>query len=390
MRDKTMRIGIDARFLQGPKRGQGQYVYYLIKELLELDGGSEVIAFYNSLRTGAFDFDRATPHLRQVWCNIPGTLLRQSWSMMRFPPAESLLGNIDVFHNPTNICFTHYTPIPSRAPMVATFNGMAHPSTIWKKYDQKKLDRWFREIANRASIIIAVSEMVKKDLLSRVYVPEERIMVIHYGVSGEFRPMDDKRAVNAVLSKYGLAGKRYLLYVGAAEPNKNLAALLDVFRGLVKNDGLEDVHLALAGNTSEDYRSLSDKAGALGLAQKVIFTGQIDHDDLPAVYNGAEAFVLPTIVEWFGIPVLEAMACGIPVAVSRNTGALEAVGDCAVLFDPRDPREMASSINEVLQNKSLRRSLAEKGIERVKYLSWKETARKTLAVYKEAVSLGRR
>jgi glycosyltransferase involved in cell wall biosynthesis len=271
--------------------------------------------------------------------------------------------------------------------MVATFNGMAHPSTIWKKYDQKKLDRWFREVADKASIVIAVSDMTKKDLLSRVYIPEERIRVIHYGVSGEFKPMDDKRAVNAVLSKYGLMGKQYLLYVGAAEPNKNLAVLLDVFSGLSKNDGLEDMHLTLAGNPSEDYRSLSDKAEALGLAQKVIFTGQIDHDDLPAIYNGAEAFILPTIVEWFGIPVLEAMACGIPVAVSKNTGALEAVGGCAVPFDPRDPREMAASISEVLQNKSLRCSLAEKGIERVKQLSWKETARKTLAAYCEAYDM---
>lgn len=385
-----MKIGIDARFLQGPKRGQGQYVYYLIKELLELGDGNEVIMFYNSLVTGAFAFDKKTPRLKQVWSNIPGTLLKQSWSMMRFPPVESLIGGIDVFHNPTNLSLTHYAPIPSRSPMVATFNGMAHPSTIWKAYDQKKLDGWFREIADRASIVIAVSEMVKKDLLSRVYIPEERIRVIHYGVSEEFRPMDDRKAVNAALSKYKLAGKSYLLYVGAAEPNKNLAALLDIFSGLSKNAGLEDLHLTLAGNLSEDYRCLVGKAEALGLAQKVIFTGQIDHDDLPAVYNGAEAFVLPTIVEWFGIPVLEAMACGIPVVLSRNTGALEAVNGCAVSFDPRDPRDMAASISEVLQNKTLRRSLAEKGIERVKHLSWKETARKTLAAYRDACAWGAR
>ena len=379
-----MKIGIDARFLQDPLRGQGQYVYYLVKELLGLDDGNEYVLFYNSFKTGGFAFDESTPHLKQVWCNIPGTVLKNTWPKLRFPPVEYLIGSVDLFHNPVNFNFTHYGPIPSRADMVSTFNGMADPATIWEKYDRNKLDAWFREIADKSSIIISVSEMAKKDLLRRVDIPEEKIRIVYQGVGEEFRPISDAKAVDTALSRYGLAGRRYLFYVGGAEPNKNLEALIDVFCALSKNAGMEGLHLALAGNINVFYRMLINKTKMLGMERKIIFTGYVSHDDLPFIYNGAEAFVLPTLDEWFGIPVLEAMACGVPVVTSKNTGALEAVGDdAAVLFDPRDAKDMADSIGGVLHDKGLCASLKEKALERVKRFSWKETARRTLAVYEE-------
>ena len=378
-----MKIGIDARFLQEPRRGQGQYVYYLIKELLGLDNGNEYVLFYNSLKTGNFAFDESTPRLRQVWCNIPGTVLRSTWPKFHFPPVEYLVGPIDLFHNPTNFSFVNYGPIPSRADMVATFNGMSDPATIWERYNQKKLDAWFREISDRASAVIAVSEMVKKDLLRRVYIQEEKIRVIYYGVSDEFEPLNDTAAVNAVLSRYNLAGKRYLLYIGGAEPNKNLNRLIDVFCAISKNAGMQTLHLVLAGKIDNYYRALADKTRTLGIERKVIFTGYVSHDELPSIYNGAEAFVLPTLNEWFGIPVLEAIACGIPVVASKNTGAVEAVGDAAILFDPEDAKAMADSIGAVLRDKNLCISLRENGLRCVKKLSWRETARQTLAVYEE-------
>jgi len=378
-----MRIGIDGRFLQGPRRGIGQYVYYLIKELSGLDDKNEYVIFYNSLKTGKFVFDGAAPRLKQIWCNIPGTILRYTWPRLHFPPVEYFIGNVDIFHNPANFCFTHYVPIPSRAKMVATFNGMADPAAIWESYDPKKIDNWFLTTAREAKIIIMISEMAKKDFIRRVHVPEERIRVIYYGVSEEFRPIEDRRAVEKVLSKYNLAGKRYLLYVGGAEPNKNLFVLIRAFCETSKKPGLEDIYLALAGDIDSFYRNLMREAERLDIRRKTVFTGYVGHDDLPSLYNGAEAFILPTLNEWFGIPVLEAMACGLPVITSKNTGAVEAVGDSVVTFDPKDTKEMADSICAVLGDKELRLSLVGRGRKRVKKLSWKETARKTLAVYKE-------
>lgn len=378
-----MKIGIDARFLQSARRGQGQYVYYLIKELLALGGEDEYVAFYNSFKVGALAFETSTPRLKQVWCTVPGTLLRASWSGLSFPPVEALIGGIDLFHNPTNFSFTHYAPIPSRAPMVATFNGMADPSTIWSAYDENRIDGWFRHVADTASMVIAVSKMVKDDLQRRVRIPDERIRIIPYGVSDEFRPISDQTELEKILSRYNVFGKRYLLYVGAAEPNKNLSTLVEAFSEISKRPGLDDVCLVMAGALDAFYHRLIDETRKK-IPGKAIFTGYVDHDDLPFLYSGASAFVLPTHVEWFGIPVLEAMACGTPVAASKNTGALDEVGDSVVSFDPADPKAMADSLHEILLNKDLRSSLRQKSLERVKGLSWKRTAGKTFEVYREA------
>jgi|GEM_PF-6442646 glycosyltransferase involved in cell wall biosynthesis len=379
-----MRIGIDARFLQGPRRGQGQYVYYLIKELLALDSGNEYVAFYNGMGPQAPAFDAATPHLDQVWCDIPGTLLKHAWKLLHFPPVEYLIGRVDVFHIPTNFSFTHYGPIPSRAPMVATFNGMADPATIWEGYDDHMINEWFGRVAANASIVITISEMAKKDFLRRARFPEDRVRIVHYGVSGEFKPVHEKLAISRTLFKYGLTGKKYLLYVGAAEPNKNLNRLLNAFAAVSKTPGMEDLQLVMAGRIDDFYRRLAEMTTVLGIGQKVIFTGYVGHDDLPGLYNGSEAFILPTLNEWFGIPVLEALACGIPAAVSRNTGALDVAGGCVVTFDPGDTEDMARSIREVVMNKELRERLTYEGLRCVKGLSWAETAKKTAGIYREA------
>lgn len=381
-----MKVGIDARFLQSQRRGQGQYVYYLIKELLGLDDGNEYLAFYNGRGAREFAFADPTPRLEQVWCEIPGTILKNAWTYLRFPPVEYLIGKVDLFHNPVNFSFTHYGPIPSRSRMVATFNGMADPRTIWEGYDDHLLKEWFARVAADASLVITVSEMAKRDFLKRARFPEDRIRIVHYGVGEEFRPIHEKLAVSRALFKYGLMGKRYILYVGAAEPNKNLYRLLNVFSHLSRQSGLEDLHLVMAGKIDDFYHRLADKTTVLGIEQKVIFTDYVGHEDLPYLYNGAEAFVLPTMDEWFGIPVLEAMACGIPCAVSANTGALEAAPGCAGTFDPSDEEDMARSIREVITDKGLREKLIYDGIQCARGMSWNRTARKTAAVYKEALA----
>jgi glycosyltransferase involved in cell wall biosynthesis len=384
-----MRIGIDARYLQGPRRGQGQYVYYLIKGIAEANPDCEVVAFYNGFAKGAFAFDSVPGNLRQVWCRVPGSILKTAWSAWRAPKIEAFIGGLDVFHNPVNFSLTHYVPIPSRAPMVATFNGIADPSTMWNGCDAGKVDAWLHEMARRAQLVIAVSEMAKSDFIRRTGYPEERVRIVHYGVSGEFRPMTDTAATEAVLRKYGLAGKRYLFYAGGAEPNKNLARLIDAFGMFSRGPAASGLLLVLAGEIDANYRDMALRAAGAGLADRVRLTGYVGHDDLPYVYSAAAAFVLPTIVENFGIPVLEAMACGVPAAVSRGIGAIEAVGDCVAAFDPFDPGDIARALNLVLADEGLRARLRSTGRERAGRLTWSRTAEKTMAVYREALGRGR-
>ncbi|HAH20747.1 MAG: hypothetical protein A2Y00_07340 [Omnitrophica WOR_2 bacterium GWF2_43_52] len=380
-----MRIGIDARVLQNERRGQGQYVYYLIQELIKLGRHDEYLLFYNGFKKGRFAFGEDIPNLRQVWASIPGSLLKPLWSRCKFPPIEYLLGKVDVFHHTFNYNFTHYTPVPAYAPSVVTFNGMAPPETIWDsaQYNLKEIDRWFRIIARSAAKIIAVSRMAKDDLLKRVNVPEEKIRIIYCGVNENFMSTPDPLQTDLTLVKYGLKGARYIFYAGAAEKNKNLDGLIDGFRMIMGKPGIDDIHLVMAGSIDDNFQRLMRKVKELGLDKRVIFPGYISHESLPSLYRGAEAFVLPTFREWFGIPVLEAMASGVPVVVSKNTGALEIVGDAAVTFDPFDTRDIAAALEKIVRDRPLRRDLIALGLKRVSGYSWKKAAEETLSVYKE-------
>lgn len=380
-----MRIGIDARILQNARRGQGQYVYYLIQELIKLGRQDEYSLFYNGFKKGTFAFREDIPNLRQVWSRIPGVLLKTLWSEGKFPPVEYFIGKVDVFHHTFNYNFTHYTPVAAYAPSVVTFNGMAAPETIWDsaQYNLKEIDRWFRIIAKSAAKIIAVSRMVKDDLLNRIDIPEEKIRIIYYGVDEKFFLMPDSSLIDQALAVCGLTGKRYILYAGAAEKNKNLNGLLDAFRLIMNKPGIEDVHLVLAGSIDDNFKRLISRAKELGMEGRAVFPGYISHESLPFLYRGAEAFILPTFLEWFGIPVLEAMASGVSVVVSKNTGALEIVGDAAVTFDPYDARDIAAAIEKILRDRPLRQDLIAAGLKRVSGYSWKKAAEETLSVYKE-------
>ncbi|MBU2258857.1 MAG: glycosyltransferase family 4 protein, partial [Candidatus Omnitrophica bacterium] len=294
-----------------------------------------------------------------------------------------LIGGVDVFHSPFNFNFTHYTPIPSRALMIATFNGAGDPAKMWEAFDVRKINQWYQIIAKRADQVIAVSENVKKDLMGKVKIPEDKIKVVYYGVSDDFKLMEDKLKIEAVLKKYGLSGKRYILYVGAAEKNKNLSGLLRAFANIRLQAQAEDVCLVLAGKIDIAYRKIIQESEELGLGSGVIFTDFIPHSELPFIYNRALVFVLPSFYEGFGIPIIEAMACGVPVAVSSCGGMPEVAHDAALFFNPADPGEISSVLSKLISDQGLRQDLKSKGFARANDFTWKKTAENTLAVYKE-------
>lgn len=378
-----MRIGIDARVLQHDLRGQGQYVYYLVKYLAEIDKSNEYVLFYNGVARGSFAFSKPASHLKQIWCRIPGRFLKQSWSLLRAPCIEDLIGKVDVFHNTINFNHTHYTPLPSRAPMVATFHGMAEPSLLWEQYNACAIEKWLSVLAKDARMIITVSGLAKADLLKRIAFPSEKIKVIYPGVDEIFRPLSDRPEAKKILSKYGLQDKHFILYIGAAEKNKNLSALIDAFRKLQSKREYVDLYLVLAGSIDTNYEALRKEAVEKRIMHRLILTGQVTHDELPSMYSAANVFVLPTVHEWFGMPVLEALSCATPVAASANTGALEVVGDAVITFDPFNVNEIALSLEKALSDKALCAALREKGLQKVAGCTWHEAAKDTLEVYKE-------
>jgi glycosyltransferase involved in cell wall biosynthesis len=263
----------------------------------------------------------------------------------------------------------------------------ADPSAVWQQgaYDFDSLKRWYRVISSSADRIIAVSEVARRTLLERAAFDEKKIRVIYCGVDESFVPVQDSPARGRVLESHGLSGKEYILYVGSAEPNKNVSGLISAFEELRKQPRYRDLYLVLVGNRDNNYLNILKQVSGREVAQRLISTGYVSHAELPAIYSAARVFVLPTFDEWFGIPLIEAMACGVPVVASSGGAGKEVAADAAVLFDPRRPQEMADAIVSVLNDSATADSLREKGSLRSRVFSWRKTAEQTLAVYREVI-----
>lgn len=376
-----MRIGIDARVLQGERRGHWRYLYCLVNALLKVDRVNEYVLFYNGFHPVQFIF-KDQDNLKQVWCHVPGRILKPLWSTYDWPPVEYLLKQkIDVFHNPVNYNRTFFTPIPTNKPMVATYHGISDPQVLFESfgYTPDETMGWLTRVQRNADRVIVISNLVKQNLLKYIKIPEEKLRVVYSGVEDSFKPVEDKETLNRILARYGLDNKRYFFYLGGMEKNKNLERLLQAFSTVAEN---RDVYLVLAGQISvarkEELRKIYSK--------QVLFPGAIPTGDqlaMCALYSGAGAFVLPTIFEGFGLPVLEAMACGVPVVCSRVTGAMELVGDVALQFNPEDTGELGWCLRSILDDSQLCARFKKAGLERVKQLSWEKTARDTIKVYEE-------
>jgi glycosyltransferase involved in cell wall biosynthesis len=209
---------------------------------------------------------------------------------------------------------------------------------------------------------------------------EAKISVVHLGVEARFQPIREESQLTATRQKYGLPGK-FVLFVGLIEPRKNLETLVDAY---LADSLCEGFDLVLAGNLGWDYSRLLKKVAASGVRNRIHMPGYIDDADLPALYSMAAAFVYPSLYEGFGLPVLEAMACGAPVITSGVSSLPEVAGDAAILVDPRDCRAVAGALRMVLGDEELREDLSQRGRQRSQLFTWERTAGKTLDVYRAA------
>ena len=246
----------------------------------------------------------------------------------------------------------------------------------------KWLNRWYLNWAlplycRRATRIIAISECTRRDLSAAYGVPAEKITVIHEAADPRFRPQPAAR-VAAVRRRYGLP-ERYLLFVGTIEPRKNLTRLLHAFE-VLRDEGLSDA-LVVVGQRGWLYDAFFAALERSPAREAVILPGFVPDEDLPAVYAGAQALAFPSLYEGFGLPVLEAMACGTPVACSGTSSLPEVAGDAALTFDPASEAAILAALRELLVDPSLRQALASRGLERAAQFSWDRVAAETEAVY---------
>ncbi|MCA1554442.1 MAG: glycosyltransferase family 4 protein [Chloroflexi bacterium] len=238
-----------------------------------------------------------------------------------------------------------------------------------------------RRAVQSAEQVIAVSEATKRDVRTLLAVDERKLSVIYEAAHPRFRPLDDAELVERTRRQYGLSSP-FVLFVGTIEPRKNLTALLRALRELL--DRNVSVQLALAGKRgwlSDDVFALMTE---LRLQDNVRLLGPVPSDDLVALYNAAHALIMPSLYEGFGLPPLEAMACGTPVIVSNVSSLPEVVGGAGLCIPPHDPHAWADAVQRVLADDALRRELRAKGIARAQTFSWERAARETLDVYRKA------
>lgn len=281
---------------------------------------------------------------------------------------------------------TEHLLLPLRGiPTVLTVHDL-----IFRQLPQhhKRLNRWYLNLTmplycRRASHIIAVSEAARRDLMAAYGVPSEKITVIYEAADPRFC-RQSAVAVASALARYDLPA-RYLLFVGTIEPRKNLGRLLAAFERIYR-EGLSDA-LVIVGKRGWLYDDFFAALEHSPVREHVIFPGFVPDADLPAVYTGAQALVLPSLCEGFGLPVLEGMACRTPVICSNTSSLPEVAGDAALLVDPTHVDEIAGAITRVLTDSALHAQMRVRGEEQAARFSWERTAEETLAVYQQLVDL---
>jgi len=246
----------------------------------------------------------------------------------------------------------------------------------------KPLNRWYLNLTmplycHRATHVIVVSECTRRDLIATYGLPPEKITVVHEAAAPHFHPQSPG-AVSGVRSRYGLPD-RYLLFVGTIEPRKNLARLLAAFE-VVHAEGLTD-GLVIVGRRGWLYDDFFSRLGVSSAREAVLFPGYVPDEDLPAIYAGAQALVLPSLYEGFGLPVLEAMACGTPATCSDTSSLPEIAGGAALHFDPDNVKSIVDALRRLLSETDLRAALRQRGFEQAVRFSWNRVATETEAVY---------
>ena len=361
------------------RRGWGVYSYQLLKAILSLDQENTYRCFYNLFRKGDPTLILDVPGSRvknRVW-PIPGRLLQLLWEDWNLLAAEDFLGPIDVFHSPYE-----FLPKTRKARTVVSVHDVTflkHPDYLDPSFVELYTRR-IHHIVKNADKIIAVSHNTKNELAEFTGVSPDRVAVIHQGMGEQFRPIKDGKILNKVAQRYQIPGP-YILFLGAADKDKNLIRLTKAFAQLIpKHDQLR---LVFAGSLNWGFRQLKDKFASLSQKNKIIFTGFVEDLDLPALYSGATALAIPSIHEGFGLPTIEAMACGTPVLCSNSSSFPEVVGSAAVQVDPYNVDEIAEGLRSLVEDNQLRLSCIKKGLARAVKFSWDNTARQTIEVYKE-------
>jgi glycosyltransferase involved in cell wall biosynthesis len=366
-----VRVAIDARKLHD--FGIGTYIRNILRQLARLDRRTEYVLICGDrdrelgLSLGdnfRVEVDTSKPYSIWEQVTVPWTLVRT---------------RTGIFHEP------HYVLPPlTHCRSVVTIHDCIHlrfPQYLPKRGALAYARAQMGAAARRSNRILTVSEASKRDILEYFDVPPEKVTVIYNGIDEHFvtPPPEDK--MRAIEERYQLQGE-FALYVGNVKPHKNVERLLDAFH-LVRQSGLTDLKLVVIGDEISKYAALRRAVHRYNLHKYVRFLGFLPDETLSVVYRLASVFVFPSLYEGFGLPPLEAMACGTPVITSNVSSLPEVTGDAALLVDPYSAEEIADATRRVLTDSSLRSDLSTRGLTRAHEFSWERAARRVLEIYDE-------
>jgi len=371
-----MRIAIDGR-MGHTRVGVGVYVRGLISSLGKTDKENEYFIIVNRNRKEDFIPMQNNFHKIDSSVTYSDYLKRDLWEQL-YLPLKLHRHKIDVYHGP-NYVLPYFTNIKTVLTMYDMISFL--PDNWYKPLARARVQKLITISSKKANKIITGSENSKRDIIKILGVPEKKVRVIYIGIDDMYKSINNRHRMDSVKTRYNIAG-RFILHVGSLNPRKNIPRLIEAYSRLPQ-DILREYQLVIAGKRSWGADEIFTKVKQLRLEDKVVFTGFVEDNDLHLLMSAASLLVFSSLYEGFGIPPLEAMACGVPVVASNTSSIPEVVGDAALLLNPYNVEEIADAMYRALTDEQLRNELRQKGFERVNQFSWEKAAKETLVVYNE-------
>lgn len=365
-----MRIGFDARLVYYQQAGIGQYILQLIQGLARLPSSHELWVF----RSRKAPPLRLPNHVRQVGLWTPSHHRFESIALF----VELFGKQLALLHSPDFIppFYGHFRSVIT----IHDLNFIHFPEFLTP--ESARYYEQIRRAVKRARHIIADSNWTREDVIDQLGVPPERVTTVHLAANPVYRPITDQQEIRGAVMRYGLPSD-FIIFVGTLEPRKNVPTLLKALRQL-RNRGF-DIHLAIVGRKGWLYEEVFSTLTDLSLADYVHFLENVSNEDLARLYNAARCLALPSHYEGFGLPPLEAMACGTPVVVSDRASLPEVVGEAGLLVAPDAPEALSEALGRVIDDSELRSSLRQRGLVRAGEFSWARAAHQTMEIYEQVL-----
>lgn len=376
---RTYRIGIDVTSALTQGGGIGRYTRELVQALVSLERPHEFLLF--SARPPAeLPVPQPLPQaerVRHVAAPLSEQWLYRLWHRARLPlPVQWITGKLDLFHSPDFVL----PPVSGGIPTLLTVHDLSfvHYPEVYPAPLVRYLNRVVPASVRRATHILADSVATKQDLIVLWDTPADKVTVMYSGVDAQFRPIADPQVLTGVRHKYNLGAAPFLLTVGTVQPRKNYQLLIRAFKPIAQN---WPHNLVIAGGRGWLYEGILNEIAAQGLTGRVLLTGFVADSDLPALYSAATLFLFPSLYEGFGLPVLEAMACGVPVIAANVSSLPEVVGEAGLLLSPQDQAAWSEHIHRLLLDAPRRARLVGAGAVQAHQFTWRKAARQLLGVY---------